>query len=79
MMRPGVEIQVRVNGVRMTLTLDERVVIDPSCHQYENGWWGYDDGENPYFISDDGVVYGETQTAEGQLQAFSDSIGKVIA
>ncbi len=75
----GDRISVLVNGQPTELEIEERVRPEAACYQYEAGWWAFDAEEIGYFISDDGIVYGETpRENDNQLQAFQTEVGKVV-
>jgi len=75
----GDKISVLLYGHPAELEIEERVRPDASCYQYDSGWWAYDAAEIQYFISDDGIVYGETpRENDNQLEAFQTEVGKVV-
>lgn len=60
----GETIKCRLSkGGSITVTFDDRVFPDPSCGQFEAGWWvtaPYKDYPNnfiEYFLSDAGILY----------------------
>jgi hypothetical protein len=80
LMDTGAIVQALMDGSTVELALDEWVPYDPSCYQYETGWWAYrvEDEESQYFVSTSGIVYGETPTTNEQLQAFHNEVGQVV-
>ena len=79
-MDTGAIVHATVNDAAVELSLDSWVPVDPSCYQYDAGWWAYnvDDETSEYFVSMSGVVYGKTPTEDGQLDAFSTEVGQVV-
>lgn len=79
-MKIGDTVLALVNGEQVALTLDDRVLPDRSCHQWEAGWWAWfvdEDNEGPeFFVSDEGIVYGST---EQYPDVFDFSVGKTIS
>lgn len=62
------------------LVLEDRVLPDRTAYQYEAGWWAWEksDEGSEYFVSDEGIVYGEAALGPGNLRAFDIPRGKVI-
>jgi hypothetical protein len=64
MVKVGSRVTVEIDSTdeTLTLTLDDRVLHDPTCGQWEDGWYVYDINDitdKEYFISDAGIVYGD--------------------
>jgi hypothetical protein len=62
------------------LVLDDRVLSDRSCGQYESGWWAFTPGklraDDPmFFVSDGGEVF---SNSEKWPDAYDVQVGKVI-
>lgn len=57
------------------LTLDERVLYEPSAYQYDTGWWALDADSKEYFVSDQGIVY----TNSEHPYVYDVSCGKVLS
>lgn len=75
-MKLGDTIQTTVGE----LTLEDRVLANPSAHQWEPGWWAFIPGKTEetdpqYFISDDGHIY---SNSEQWPDVYDVEIGTVI-
>ena len=81
-MDTGATVKALLDGQTVELALDEWVPVDPSCYQYDSGWWAYKvedtESEVEYFVSTSGIVYGETPTTSEQLSAFQTEVGHVV-
>jgi hypothetical protein len=68
------------DGATVELALDAWVPVDPSCYQYDSGWWAYntEDEADEYFVSTSGIVYGAFPTKRGELEAFQTEVGHVV-
>lgn len=72
-MKPGDYYLCRFSkGGHIQVVLDDRVVPDSTCGQYDYGWWVFDpddiigkDGEyddcRSYFLSDSGILYAQAE------------------
>lgn len=68
-MKTGDRIPVTLaGGGEIVLILDDRVLPDRTCGQYDSGFFAFIEGhdeEFDYFVSDEGFVYGES--ADGSV------------
>ncbi len=79
-MDTGATVKALLDGSTVELALNEWVPYDPSCYQHDSGWWAtkVEDETVEYFVSTEGIVYGETPTTNEQLNAFQTSLGYVV-
>jgi hypothetical protein len=72
----GETIVAVIDGLATELQLDDRVLPDRTCGQYDTGYWAGrpSDDDCNFFVSDDGIVYGENEGGT----AFDKEIGRVV-
>lgn len=73
-MKSGDIIEARVNSTVLALTLDDRVLPDRSCGQYEAGWWAQTPSGREFFVSDEGIVYAPSRDYP---DAYDYEVGRV--
>ena len=54
-------------GGKLNLGVGDRVLADPTCGQWENGWWLVDERQVDYFLNDEGILYAEGDDEKGRL------------
>lgn len=82
LMRTGDVITATIGAHRIDLVLDDAVIPDRTCGQYDAGFWAYtadqwlDDDAPEYFVSSyDGSVYGPDDT--GHVTRYIGSVESV--
>lgn len=69
-------VLAKIQGEIVSLTLDERVLSDLTCHQYESGWWASDEDGVDYFVSDAHTVYGQS---DPEHEAYCKALGQLVS